>query len=319
MKKILTSLTVLACLSAAPAMTQAAEPLKLVVGFPAGGGADALARIVANELSTALNQSVVVDNKPGAGGTIASGYIARSSPTSNELLFGDTSMLIAPNMYKQVTYKWDKDFTPVAMAAAADFVIAVPPDSPIKNFADYIKMAKEKPGFYTYGSSGVGSIHHLAGEMLQTLADIKVTHVPYRGGNQSMQAVASGDVTMAIASLGAALPYLQGKKVRVIAMLADFKYTGLENIPAASETLPEYKDIAPSLFILAPKGFDSAKVQAISDALKKAVQTDKVKNAMTLQGSRAMFKDSKELAEWMPVEAKKWTDVINNAHITFEK
>lgn len=112
MKKIFTSLTVLACLSTAPVMSQAAEPLKLVVGFPAGGGADALARIVANELSTALNQSVVVDNKPGAGGTIASGYIARSSPTSNELLFGDTSMLIAPNMYKQVTYKWDKDFTP---------------------------------------------------------------------------------------------------------------------------------------------------------------------------------------------------------------
>jgi tripartite-type tricarboxylate transporter receptor subunit TctC len=320
MKKLFARLGLLACISgsllAAPAASAGQPPLHIVVGFPPGGALDALARIVANDLSKQLNEPVIVDNKPGAGGTIATSYVAHSSPTDNTLLFADTSMLIAPHIYKQVTYNWSRDFSPVAMLGAADFVIAVPLSSPAHTLADYIKMAKAKPGFYTYGSSGVGSIHHLSGELLQMKTGIKLVHVPYRGGSPSLQGVTAGDVSMAIVSLGASASFIKNHKIRALALLSDHKYAGYD-IPPIDSYIPGY-NVSSAVFLLAPKGFDAQRIQRISSVLGKAMQSPKVIEAFTLQGSKVSYKDSADLGAWMGKEEQKWAEVIKHNKISVE-
>ncbi|OWT66229.1 Bug family tripartite tricarboxylate transporter substrate binding protein [Candidimonas nitroreducens] len=320
MKRLFARLGLLACISgcllAAPAARASQPPLRIVVGFPPGGALDALARIVAHDLSKQLNEPVIVDNKPGAGGTIATAYVAHSSPSDNTLLFADTSMLIAPHIYKQVTYNWARDFSPVAMLGVVDFVVAVPPNSPAHTLADYIKMAKAKPGFYTYGSSGVGSIHHLSGEMLQMKTGIKLVHVPYRGGSPSLQGLAAGDVSMAIVSLGASASFIKDHKIRALALLSEDKYAGYD-IPAIDSYIPGY-DVNSGVFLLAPKGFDAQRIQRIGSVLSKAVQNKKVIAAFTLQGAQASYRDAAALGAWMGKEDNKWAEVIKHNKISVE-
>ncbi len=301
--------------SISPALAQSA-PLKIVVGFAPGGGVDALARITARHLETVLKRSVVVENKSGAGGTIAADYVANSARDGNTLLLGDTSLLIAPHIYPKVAYKLPGSFEPVGMVGQADLAIAVPGDSPAKTLADFLAMAKKAPGKYSFASVGVGSIHHLAGELLGLKAGVKLLHVPYRGGSKANQAVAAGEVSMSIASIASAMGLAKAGKIRILAGLSAKRFPTLPNIPTVAETVPGY-DVTPSLFLLAPKGAPASALAPVTAALKQVLQEKAVQDAFIVQGSVAQYQDPAWQAGWMRREEARWVGVINQAHLKF--
>src|SRR5690606_27700908 len=173
-KKLITSLAVLPLAVALPVLAQNAQPLTLVVGFSPGGGVDTLARLIAQELAPELKRSVIVENRPGAGGTIAADSVARAAPDGNTLLFAETSALIAPHVFPKVTYNPQKDFKPVGMLGQSGLAVAVPGTSPHKTLGDLLGAARNQPGSLSYASVGVGSQHHLSGEWLKTLADVEI-------------------------------------------------------------------------------------------------------------------------------------------------
>ncbi|TAL87177.1 MAG: tripartite tricarboxylate transporter substrate binding protein [Candidimonas sp.] len=301
--------------SIAPVFAQTA-PLKIVVGFAPGGGVDALARITARQLEKTLKRSVVVENKSGAGGTIAADYVANSARDGNTLLLGDSSLLIAPHIYPTVAYKLPGSFEPVGMVGQADLAIAVPGSSPAKTLADFLAMAKKEPGKYSFASVGVGSIHHLAGELLELKAGVKLLHVPYRGGSKANQAVAAGEVSMSIASIASAKGLAQAGKIRILAVLSAKRFPTLPNIPTVAETVPGY-DVTPSLFLLAPKGAPASALAPVTAALKHVLREKAVQDAFIVQGSVAQYRDPVWQADWMHREEARWVDVIKQAHLKF--
>ncbi|TCT07358.1 Bug family tripartite tricarboxylate transporter substrate binding protein [Paralcaligenes ureilyticus] len=313
--KMMALAVLLSLSSISPALAQSA-PLKIVVGFAPGGGVDALARITARHLETTLMRFVVVENKSGAGGTIAADYVANSSPDGNTLLLGDTSLLIAPHVYPKVAYKLPGSFEPVGMVGQAGLAIAVPGNSPAKTLADFLAMAKKAPGKYPFASVGVGSIHHLAGELLELKAGVKLLHVPYRGGSKVNQALAAGEVSMSIASIASAMGLAQAGKIRILAGLSAKRFPALPNIPTVAEAVPGY-DVTPSLFLLAPKGAPASALAPVTAALKQVLQEKAVQDAFIVQGSVAQYHDPAWQAGWMHCEEARWVDVINQAHLKF--
>ena len=317
LKMLLRTLAALPLVLSAPVMAQSDAPLTLTVGFPPGGGVDALARLLAQELSPLLNRPVVVENRPGAGGTIAVDALTRVAPDGNALLFTETSALIAPHVFPKVNYNLVEQFDPVGMVGRSALAVAVPADSPYKTLPDVLAAAKANPGKLSWASSGVGSQHHLSGEWITTAANVKMQHVPYRGGAASAQDIASGQIPFGVVSLAAIRPHMDGGRARVLGVLTNERFPTVPNIPTVSETLPGV-DSTPSLYILAPKGTPKEVTQSVSQAMAKALQSPKIAEAFAAQGSVVQYMPPAELQAWMKSEEARWVKVINDANLTFE-
>ncbi|MCK9512247.1 MAG: tripartite tricarboxylate transporter substrate binding protein [Pigmentiphaga sp.] len=302
---------------AVPVMAQSNPPLSLVVGFSPGGGVDTLARLIAQEIAGDLGRAVVVENRPGAGGTIAVDSVARAAPDGNTMLFTETSALIAPHVFPTVTYDPQDTFTPVGMVGRSALAVAVPASSEYTTLSELLDGARAKPGKLSYASVGVGSQHHLSGEWIKNLAGVEIEHVPYRGGSQAMQDLASAQIPMGVASLAAAQPHVEGGRVRVLAVLSAERFPGTPDVPTVGETLPGF-DSTPSLYILAPAGTPQATVEQVTKALQKAVESPKIQEAFALQGSEAHYLPPAELAQWMRDEEARWVGVIDRAKLKFE-
>ncbi|GAB2916251.1 tripartite tricarboxylate transporter substrate binding protein [Paralcaligenes sp. KSB-10] len=291
-------------------------PLRIVVGFAPGGGVDTLARITARQIEKTLKRPVVVENKSGAGGTIAADYVAKSAPDGNTLLLGDSSLLVAPHIYPKVGYNIQKSFEPVGVVGQADLVIVVPAASPAKSLSGFLDMARKEPGKYSFASVGVGSIHHLAGELLGIKAGVKLLHVPYRGGSPANQAAAAGEVSMAIASVASAMALEKAGKIRILAGLSAKRFPALPNVPAVDETLPGYQ-ATPSLFLLAPAGTPASALAPVTAALKQALGEKSVQDSFIVQGAVTDFHDPAWQADWMRREEARWVGVIKQADLKF--
>lgn len=317
-KKLLHSLVVLPLALAAPVMAQTDTPLTLIVGFPPGGGVDSLARLLAQEISPQIGRTILVENRPGAGGTIAVDAAARSAADGNTLLFTETSSLIAPHVFPKVNYKLNEQFTPVGMLARSALVVAVPSNSPYQTLSDVLAAAKEKPGQLSYASSGVGSQHHLSGEWIKNKAGVDIAHVPYKGGAPSAQDLASGQIPLGVISLSSLRPHLEGGRARLLAVLTDTRYPDFPNVPTVSETL-EGVNSTPSMFILAPKGTPEAMVQQFTQAMEKALKDNpKLNEAFAVHGSVAHYMPPEELKQWMQDEEARWVEVIQSSKLTFD-
>ncbi len=200
------------------AALHAAEPIRLVVGFAPGGGVDTLARVTAQALSKELDRTVIVENKSGAGGTISADYVSKSQADGNTLLFADTSLLVAPYIYPALRYDLQRDFAPIGMVGQSDLALAVPGDSPVKTVAELIEaIRKAPPQTETFASVGVGSVHHLGGELFALQTKTELVHVPYRGGAPASQALAAGEVSMSFASLASSIGLANSGRIRLLA------------------------------------------------------------------------------------------------------
>jgi len=250
------------------------KPVRMVLGFPAGGISDVLGRAIAIPLSKQLGHPVVVENKPGAGTTIAGDFVARSAPDGYTLWLQDiTTHAINPALYTKLPYDSIKDFSFVAMVASTPLMLVVHPSTPAQSVKELLGLLKANPGKYSYGSSGNGTIVHLAAEMLRSAAGVEVLHVPYKGSNPATAAILGGEVTFVFSTMPPAISNAKAGKLRALAVTTPKRVGAAPDVPTMIESgLPGFEIVLYS-GILAPKGLDRALVRRINAEFAKAVQS----------------------------------------------
>ena len=274
-----TTLGVALALAATSALAQTypSKPITLVIGYTPGAVSDLAARTLSDGLNQAWGQPVIVDNRPGSGSNIAAGYVARAPADGYTLMVGtDATLTSNVFLYKHTPFDPVKDFAPIINAGANIICLAVNAELPIKTVADLIAYAKKNPGKLSYGTSGVGSPHHLSGELLHQKAGIEITHIPYKGGGAAVNDLLGGHIGMAFLSLSAAVPHMNTGKIRIVAVVEKARYAALPDIPTIGETVPGF-EMSSWVGIFAPAGTPPDIVAKLNDAMAKVLKTDAVK------------------------------------------
>ena len=214
------------------------QQIRIICPFPAGGGTDLTARLLAEQLHKALGQPVVVDNRTGASGMIGTEAAARSKPDGYTLLVASGEIALNPHLYPKIAYDWDRDLQPITLLVKVPNVMAVNTDIPAKSVADLIAHAKQNPGKLTFSSSGVGNPQQLTGELFNKMAGVQIRHVPYKGAAPQLAAVAGKEVSLTYVSIGAAMPFIQGNRIRPIGVTSSTRVSVLPDVPAIAEHPP---------------------------------------------------------------------------------
>lgn len=313
----LTVLTALAGATAAPAYAQAYphKPIRLLVGYSAGGGVDAMARLLAPRLSALLEQQVVVDNRTGAAGLIAGDAAAKAAPDGYTLMLGDSSLLIAQHLQARMSFDPVKGFTPVAAVFTLPLVIITGNNFPAKTPKELVALLKSRPGKYSFATSGVGTVHHLGFEMLKGATHSFVVHIPYRGASQIVPDVIGGQVPIGVVSVTAALAQARAGKLRALAVMSPVKIAGAEDLAPLADALPGF-DAAPRLFLLAPAGTPAAIIDRLSEATRTVMAAPDMAQAAALQGAVPAFMASGPLASDIARESAAWGKVIREQKIS---
>jgi len=288
-----------------------AKPMRMLVGYSAGGGADALARIVAAKMGSELGQQVLVENRPGAGATLAADTVAKAAPDGYTIFFADSALLIAPSIHARLPFDALKSFAPVGGAVTTPLVVVVNPSLPAESTQGLIRLLRAAPGKYSYGSPGVGTVHHLAMELFKKQAGVDVLHVPYKGASGIVPDVISGQLPIAVMSASPALAQAKAGKLRPIALTSPAK---LANVawPALADTLPGF-DASPRLFILAPAATPAPVVALLNATLKNALASPDVMEAIANQGAAPDYTTPQQLGARMAEEARKWQQVAKDS------
>jgi tripartite-type tricarboxylate transporter receptor subunit TctC len=271
----------IAFLNGALAQDYPNKPIRMVVGFPPGGGTDVVARILAPRMSELLGQPVVIDNRPGATGTVAAGQVAKAAPDGYTIMMGHVSVnAIAPSLFSNLSYDVLKDFAPIAIAAAVPHIVVVHPSLPVTNLRELIAYLKSQPGKLTFPSAGNGSMPHLAGEIFKSLAGVQVMHVPYKGSGQSMQDLLGGQHLVAFDTMPASSPHVRSGKLRAVAVSSAIRVSSFPDVPTAEEAgLPGYQVIT-WYGLFAPAGTPGAIVNRLHADTVKAMQTPDTKSKL---------------------------------------
>ncbi|MDB5900145.1 MAG: tripartite tricarboxylate transporter substrate binding protein [Ramlibacter sp.] len=283
--------TGLACAQAFPD-----KPIKLVVPYPPGASTDALARIVGQKMAASMGQPVVVDNKGGASGNIGTEFVAKSAPDGYTFGLGtDATHAANVHLLANPPFQPLRDFTPLALAALNPIILVVHPSIPAHNVTELIAYVKANPTKGGYGTSGTGSPHHLAGELLRTRSGAAFTHIPYRGGGPALNDVLGGQIPMLFASLITVLPHVQAGKLRAIGVTGATRYEGLPNVPTLGETLAGF-DVPSWLAFFGPANLPAPVARRLSDELLKALRDPEVKAKLTESGLVVVAGGPAELA-----------------------
>ena len=286
------------------------RPIKLIVADSAGGAPDQLGRLITERLSNNVNQPVVVDNRPGAGGALGAELAAKSAPDGYTLLLTTTAIYaILPNLRKNLPYDPVRDFVPITRIATASNVLVVNNELPVKNIAELVKLAKEKPGALNYASAGVGTPAHLAGEMLNLLADIKVVHVPYKGAAPALADVIAGNAQYIITSPLAAGAHMNGGRVRALATTGTQRNPSLPDLATIAETLPGY-DITQTWGIVVPTGTPPEIVNKLSAEIVKVINQPDVREKVLATGATPVGDSPAQFEAFMTKERQRLGDVI---------
>ncbi|WP_046869174.1 Bug family tripartite tricarboxylate transporter substrate binding protein [Microvirga massiliensis] len=293
--------------------------IKIVVPFAAGGGSDVIARIVAQELTDKLGQSIIVENRPGAGGTFGAGQVAHSEPDGYTLLLGSSSELAQyPAISASVSYNPETDFAPVALLATVPLVLTANPELPIKSLSDLLDYAKREPGKLNYGSAGPGSATHLGMAMLNAMTSTQMTHVPYRGSAPVVTDLLAGHLQVAMPPLSTVLPYAEGEKLRLVAVSTARRSPSLPSVPTLKESgLADY-EIGLWTGLLAPAGTPPAVIERLNGALTEAMAAPDVREAMVKQGAEITLSPPDVFAAAIKRELALWRNVAGQAGIRID-
>ncbi len=290
------------------------RPVKLVVGFPAGGGTDVFARAVAQGLSTPLGQPFVIDNKPGASGLIASQAMLQTAPDGYNLLVGSTStQVIAPLLYSKRPYT-PADFTPVAHLASVGIVLVAHPQAPYNNVAELVAYAHSRPGQINYASGGNGVTNHLAMELLKSRTGSFLVHIPYRGSAPALQDVMAGQLPLMFDSIAASGPQIRAGKVKALGVAGPVRVAALPGVPTIAEGAGALKlqdfDVSGWVALYGPKGLPPAVVARLQDAVARVLATPEVAQRFAALGGEPRFMNAAALAAYEQAETHKWDEAV---------
>ena len=310
--------TLLLCAAAAGAQTYPVKPMRLIVADAAGGAPDQLGRILSQKLSELLGQQMVVDNRPGASGALGADIAARSPADGYSLLLTTTAIYaILPSLKKNLAYDPVRDFAPVSRIATASNVLVVNASLPVRTVAELVALAKSKPGTLNYASAGVGSPAHLAGEMLNLLAGIELTHVPYKGAAPALLDVIAGNAQLIITSPIAAGGHIQTGRVRALATTGSERNPALPELPTIAETVPGY-EISQSWGVVAPAGTPAIIVKRLNDAIVQAMHQSEVKAQVLKTGAVPAGDSAAAFEAFMVTERARLGEVIAKSGIVLE-
>lgn len=292
------------------------RPITIVVPFPAGGGTDTFARPLAQQLGEQLGTSVVVDNRGGAGGTLGAGVAARAAPDGYTFFMGGAHHVVAPAIYKKLAYDIQKDFAPVAMLAQPPQVVVVNPSKlPVKSVKELIEKAKANPGQINFGSAGVGSTHHLAGELFALKNGIELTHVPYQGAGPMLTGLITGQVDMAFDGLGSSASHIRAGTIMPLAVASKQRSPSFSDVPTAAEAgVPDY-EVSTWYAMWAPTGTPPEIVKKMSEEIVKALNAPKVKTLWASNGSATPNLTGEQFGTFVDSEIVRWAGVVKESGV----
>jgi tripartite-type tricarboxylate transporter receptor subunit TctC len=295
------------------------RPIKLVVPTPPGGPPDIMARLLTDKMGAALGQPVIVENLPGgAGGTIGSKLVAAAEPDGYTLLMGSTStLLIAPLIFKNAGYSAGT-FAPVAGVSETTEVLAVHTSVPANSVAELVRLAKSQPGMLSYGSAGVGSLPHLEGELLKALAQIEMSHIPYRGGGPALTGLLGGQIHMFFSALTQMLPYIRDGRLRGLAVTSQTRSLLAPELPTMVESGFDQFVTASINFIVAPPGTPISVRQQLSEAVTRALASVEVEQAFAKVGAQARPASPEQLSAYLVQQQRRWTRIVEATRISVD-
>jgi tripartite-type tricarboxylate transporter receptor subunit TctC len=297
---------------AAEAQTYPERPVRLIVGFPPGGAADILGRLAAQQLGSGLGQQVVVDNRGGAGGLIATEIAAKANPDGYTLLFTSIPHVINPHLYRKVSYDALRDFVPVIQFVSVPLMMAAGPGLPAKDVKELIAVAKVKPGQINYGSGGSGSSSHLAMELLKSMAGIDLVHVPYKGTGPMITDMLGGQIALTIASAVPLSPQVRAGRLRGIAVTGPKRSPAFPDVPAIAETVPGY-EVVNWFGIIAPRGTPQPIIARVNSELNRALKSPELVKLLAAQTAEAVGGSPEAFDRVIRSDFAKWAKVVKES------
>jgi tripartite-type tricarboxylate transporter receptor subunit TctC len=303
----------------AAAQSYPAKPVRLVVPFPAGGATDVLARAIALHASEKLGQQIVIDNKPGAGGTIGSDLVAKAEPDGYTLLIATGSThSIGPIINPRTPYNVERDFVPIVDVASTTSVMVVSPTLPVKNLQDFIRLLKSQPGKFNFGSSGNGTNSHLSGELFKAQAGVFMTHIPYRGTGLVFNDMVSGQVHMLMDNVVTAMPHMKDGKIRVIGVTSLKRLPFLPDVPTLHEQGLANFDVSNWFGIYGPRGTPPEVVTKVNAAFNAALRDPELQKRLSNLGAVPTGGTPQQMAAIVSGETAKWRKLISERKIVVE-
>jgi tripartite-type tricarboxylate transporter receptor subunit TctC len=294
------------------------KPISLVVPFPAGGTTDLLARALAQPLSQALGQPVIVENKPGAGATIGANTVAKASPDGHTLLVGAVHHTIASSVYKKLAYDFAKDFAPITTVAMVPNVLAVNASTPVKNVAELVAMLKLAAGKFAYGSNGNGTAQHLIGAQFQEATDTQLIHTPYRGSAPLTTDLLGGQILMSFDTITPVLPHIKAGKLRPLAVTTAKRSAALPDVPTLEEAGLKGFNIGTWFGVLAPAATPKDIVARLNTEMAKVIQSPEFKARMADIGAEPIGNTSAQMAQQIASETEKFGKLVKEAKVVIE-
>ena len=295
------------------------RPITMVVGFAPSGGTDIAARIIARKFSEYIGQNVLVENRPGAGGNIATDMVAKANPDGHTILLAALgSLVVAPHQIANLPYDPQRDLAPISMAVVFANVIVVHPSVPATTLAEYIRLANAKPGTMTYGTSGIGGAGHLAGELLKLTAKADLVHVPYKGGGPAMADLLGGQIPSAFASAPSAVPQVKAGKIRALATTGATRSASFPDVPTVAESGYAGYEATNWYAYVAPAKTPKAIIERLNREIVRALNTPEIREQLLANGMEPMPGTSEALGKYIDREFRVWGRVVKEAGIRAE-
>jgi tripartite-type tricarboxylate transporter receptor subunit TctC len=318
LRVLLAAVWLISGFAAASAQGYPNKPVRVVVGFPAGGPTDAIARIVAQKLSDSLGHQFFVENVGGAGGNTAAGQVARATPDGYTIMAISTGFVVNPSLYAKVPYDAVKDFAPVTLVAVSPNVVVVNPSVPAKTLPELVQLIRDNPGKYSFAGPGVGSTPHLGGELFRLAFKLDLVHVPFTGAGPAIQATVGGHTPIAFTALPPALSAVQAGQLRALGVAATERTASLPGVPTFAEQGIKDQEADTLTGLVAPAGTPKEIVDLLYREIAKAVSQPDVKERLTVLGFKAIANTPDEFGARIRLEMDKWGKVVRDAKLRIE-
>jgi tripartite-type tricarboxylate transporter receptor subunit TctC len=315
---VLAATWLLSGVGATSAQDYPSKPVRVVVGFPAGGPTDAIARIVAQKLGDKLGQQFFVENIGGAGGNTAAGQVARMTPDGYTIMAISTGFVVNPSLYAKVPYDPVKDFAPVTLVAVSPNVVVVNPLVPAKTLPELVQLIRDNPGKYSFAGPGVGSTPHLGGELFRLAFKLDLVHVPFTGAGPAIQATVGGHTPIAFTALPPALSAVQSGQLRALGVASSERAAGMPDVPTFAEQDVKDQDADTLTGIVAPAGTPKAIVDLLHREIAAIVAQPDVKERLTTLGFNAVANTPEQFGARIRLEMDKWAKVVRDAKLRIE-